>query len=92
MTQPVATQLLLEMDVFQQLVRTVENTSLSATDAESVYQELEQALSHGRRLLYKLVAENDKLKLGYRVCPGGILNAYNAGSLNFQEAVQALDQ
>ena len=33
-----------------------------------------------------------KLKTGYQLSPGGILNAYREGDLKFQEAVKALER
>jgi hypothetical protein len=31
-------------------------------------------------------------RLGYRVCPGGILNAYREGDLSFSRAVRAIER
>lgn len=40
----------------------------------------------------KLIAKYPSVKLGYSVCPGGILNAYVCGVLSFDDAVAELQK
>lgn len=40
----------------------------------------------------KLQQKPDSEKMGYAVCPGGILNAYREGDITFSNAVESLNE
>lgn len=49
------------------------------------------AVKHVRECLKRLTRKPKTLKLGYRLHPGAILNAYTEGDLTFKQAVKALE-
>jgi hypothetical protein len=40
----------------------------------------------------RLQEKPDSEKMGYAVCPGGILNAYREGDITFKQAVKAIEE
>jgi len=48
-------------------------------------------INKSRVRLLKLKQANPSLRVGYRICAGGILNAYREGDLNFMEAVTEIE-
>ncbi len=52
----------------------------------------EQMRNQLNELHKKLQQKPDSEKMGYAVCPGGILNAYRECDITFQQAVRAIEE
>lgn len=61
----------------------------AASEIREWLEELVRAVVQTQR---KLLAKYPSVKLGYSVCPGGILNAYVCGVLSFDDAVAELQK
>jgi len=53
--------------------------------------EWKQKVGELNRLHKEVQQKPDSVKRGYISCPGGILNAYREGDINFEEAVKSLE-